>query len=69
MKKRIKLRKWARVTIAIILFIIASYLLAHFILDSMNEFEDVAKKCDEAKGYTCSYYDVRQYIIHGDSNE
>lgn len=69
MKKRIKLKKWARVTIAIILFIIAGYLLAHFILGSMHEFDDISKKCDKDKGYTCSYYEVRQYIIYGDSNE
>lgn len=69
MKKRMKLKKWAKVTIAIIVFIIAGYLLAHFILDSMNDFEEAAKKCDKDRGYTCSYYEVRQYIIYGDSNE
>lgn len=34
-----------------------------YIIDSLKEFEQKAEACDRAKGYTCSYYEVRNFII------
>ena len=33
-------------------------------LNRSKEFDKYANKCDQEKGYTCSYYEVRQYILN-----
>lgn len=64
--KKLKLRKWVKVTIAIILSIIAILVLSHFILSSIKEFDNYAKECDKVKGSTCTYYEVERFIKVGD---
>lgn len=64
--KKLKLRKWVKVMIAIILSIIAILVLSHFILNSIKEFDNYAKECDKAKGSTCTYYEVQKFIKVGD---
>lgn len=65
-KKRYRLKPWVKKTLYWILAIEIVILLALMFIHAMNDFEENAKKCDEARGYTCSYYDVRQYLIHGE---
>ena len=66
--KKLKLRKWVKVMIAIILSIIAILVLSHFILNSIMNFDDYAEQCDKEKGSTCTYYDVERFIKDGDYN-
>lgn len=63
MKKKLRIRRWVKNTIAIICFFAIAYLFTHFILNSINKFDKVAQKCDESKGYVCSYYEARQFLI------
>ena len=64
-KKKYRLKKCVKEIVygllAIFILILFGVVIAYFI----NDFEKDAKMCDEAKGYTCSYYEVRQYLIHG----
>lgn len=63
--KKLKLMKWVKVAIAIILLAIIAGILTHFILSSINDFNESAMQCDQAKGSTCSYYEVQKFIRTG----
>lgn len=63
--KKLKLRKWVKVAIAIILLVIIAIILTHFILTSINDFNESSMQCDQAKGSTCSYYEVQKFIKTG----
>ena len=62
-KTKLKLRKWVKVTLAILLTIIAALILIILIMEGAKDFENLAKQCDKDRGYTCSYYDIRQYSL------
>lgn len=66
--KKLKLRKWVKVMIVIILSIITIFVLAHFILKSIMNFDIYAKKCDKEKGSICTYYEVQKFVKAGDYN-
>ena len=59
MKRKYRLKKWVKVTLAISVFII----LALLVKKGVNDFEDLAKQCYKEYGYTCTYYDIRQYSL------
>ena len=31
-----------------------------------NDYEEKAQECDKARGYICTHYEVRQYLIKGE---
>ena len=66
--KKLKLRKWVKVFMTIILLIIIGYILAHLLYSNILRINKSAEKCDLEKGYTCSYYEVQKYIKTGVSN-
>lgn len=66
--KKLKLRKWVKVAIAIILLITTAIILTHFLLNSLSDFNNSAMQCDQLKGNTCSYYEVQNYIKSGGYN-
>lgn len=63
--KKLKLRKWVKVAIVTILLVIIAIILTHFILTSINDFNESSIQCDQAKGSTCSYYEVQKFIKTG----
>lgn len=67
--EKIKLRKWVKVAIAVILLAIIAGILTHFILSSINIFNESAIQCDQAKDSTCSYYEVQKFIKTGVYND
>lgn len=56
-----KLKKWVKNTLVIIAMIIVGIIISLIVKTGMNDFDELACQCDEVKGYTCSYYEVRQY--------
>lgn len=56
--KRYKLKTWVKVVLGLI--IIAGFVTLFVI--SKNQFEVKATECDNLKGYTCSYYEVQQFM-------
>lgn len=66
--KKLKLRKWVKVAMAIISLVIIAIILTHFILTSINDFNENSMQCDQAKGSTCSYYEVQKFIKIGGYN-
>lgn len=61
MKKKLKLRKQWKVLLGVL--IIAGIIkLFSFAITNFNQ---LAKDCDKAKGYTCTIYDVQQFNIRG----
>ena len=62
MKKvhKCKLKMWVKVVLVLVIISI----LGICIYVGLKNFDDAAKQCDIERGYTCSYYDVRQYIIN-----
>ena len=62
-KSKCKLRKWVKVTLAILFTIIIALILIFVITKGAENFEELAIQCDKDRGYTCSYYDIRQYSL------
>lgn len=69
MKKTVKkrrLKRWVRVTLKVIAFLVAALLLTLLFMKANNDLNDMYEACDNAKGYTCSYYEARLYSIRGE---
>lgn len=66
--KKLKLKKWVKVALAIISLAIIAIILTHFLLNSLSYFNNSAMQCDQLKGNTCSYYEVKNYIKSGGYN-
>lgn len=65
MKKRYVLKSWVKDAIAYIC-IFGFFIFCGFIFKiSLDRFEANAKRCDEVRGYTCTYYDTRQFLLNG----
>ena len=60
MKHR-RLKKWVKKTLFVISFITTAFIISEVVIGTSNSFEEQAKQCDETKGYTCSYYEVRNF--------
>lgn len=63
MGKKYKLKTWVKVTLFILFTISVITILILFLMKGENDFEKLARQCDEDRGYTCSYYEVRQYSL------
>lgn len=63
MKKKYRLKRWVKVTLNILCTISVFIILALLVKKGVNDFEDLAKQCDKEYGYTCTYYDIRQYSL------
>jgi hypothetical protein len=62
-KSKRKLKKWVKVTLNILLTILIGLILGFILKKGIDDFDELAKQCDLDRGYTCSYYDVRQYSL------
>lgn len=61
--KRLKLkRKW--VVVITIITTLLSIKMYNMTIDRINTIKKEADKCDRSKGYTCSYYETRRYLIN-----
>lgn len=58
-----RLKKWVKVVLYILLTISIGLILGFVLKKGLNDFEELARQCDQDRGYTCSYYDVRQYSL------
>lgn len=63
MQKKRKLKTWVKITLLVLLSTILSLILCLLIKKGVNDFEELARQCDQERGYTCSYYEVRQYSL------
>lgn len=63
--KKLRFKKWVKVTIIIATIAIVGFILAHFIMVKLSNYEEYEKKCSVEKGYSCSYYEIRDYMIRG----
>lgn len=66
MKKRRKLKKWVKVTLASLLVLLLGGLFYLVLSIGSNNLNKMYEECDNAKGYTCSYYEARLYSIRGE---
>lgn len=63
MQKKLKLKYWVKVTLIVALTIIIGLILGLIIKKGVDDFEELARQCDQDRGYTCSYYEIRQYSL------
>lgn len=63
MKKKRRLRSWVKVTLAVI---IGGVIMGLVLAEGLKGLDEMYEKCDNAKGYTCSYYEARLYSIRGE---
>lgn len=62
-KKRRRLRPWVKVTL---LTIVGGLVLSFVLAEGLEGLNKMYEECDNAKGYTCSYYEARLYSIRGE---
>lgn len=58
-----RLKKWVRYTLYTLLIIAIGFVLALILKSGMDNYDELARQCDEDRGYTCSYYEIRQYSL------
>lgn len=61
--KRRRLKSWVKVTLAVI---VLGGVFGTLLSVANNNLNDMYEQCDNAKGYTCSYYEARLYSIRGE---
>lgn len=61
MKKKLKLKNGLKKTPFILMII--TIILIIMIVKGVNNFKMLANDCDNNKGYTCTYYEIRQYSL------
>ena len=62
-RKRRRLGPWVKVTL---LTIIGGLVLGFVLVKGLEGLNNMYEECDNAKGYTCSYYEARLYSIRGE---
>lgn len=62
-KKRRRLRPWVKVTM---LTVVCGLVLGFVLVKGLEGLNNMYEECDNAKGYTCSYYEARLYSIRGE---
>lgn len=62
-KKRRRLKPWVKVTM---LTIIVGLVLGFVLVKGLERLNNMYEECDNAKGYTCSYYEARLHSIRGE---
>lgn len=63
MRKKRKLKTWVKVILTVLLTIIIGLILGFILKKGSNDFEELARQCDQDRGYICSYYEIRQYSL------
>lgn len=58
-----RLKKWVRYTLYTLLIIALGFIFALILKSGVDNFDRIAQECDKDRGYTCSYYEVRQYSL------
>ena len=61
--KKLRLKKWVKDLLEFIIIIIIGLGLGLILLKGLDKFNKYAEVCDQEKGYTCNYYQVRKTII------
>lgn len=60
MRKKRKLTKFGKRIVIFIILIIAA-LLFILVNKGLNNYNELANKCDLTKGYTCSLYEIKNF--------
>ena len=66
MKKKRRLKRWVRVTLKGMLAVLVIGVFYGLMVEANNNLNEMYEQCDNAKGYTCSYYEARLYSIRGE---
>jgi hypothetical protein len=61
-KRKYKLKENVKLLLRDILLLLTVVVIS--IISVKNNFNKIAKECDKAYGYTCTYYDVRTYQLN-----
>lgn len=62
-KRRLK-RKY-KIMFTILLTLISFPIITNIVEANELEYKKIADMCDLAKNHTCSYYEIRQFQLHG----
>ena len=61
MKKR-RLKKWV-VKMLMVITILVTVAIIYAVSEASDRFDQNYSECDQINGYTCSYYEARQYSL------
>lgn len=62
--KKLKLKPWVKKTLTVLLTTTIVLVLGLIVKSEVGDFKELASQCDQDHGYTCSYYDIRQYSLN-----
>lgn len=60
--KKLRFKKWVKQLKAIIVAVIVICILTHLICIKFRYIRDISRKCDLERGYTCSLYELKNYM-------
>lgn len=63
MKKKLKFKQSVKNTFATAVLIVVGILTLNSIKTAIDIYTELARQCDEQKGFICSYYDIKQYSL------
>lgn len=64
--KKMRLRMWVKVVLVVIVMIPSIMFIKYLNDVSDYKINNMYEKCDNDKGYTCSYYEARTYSMRGE---
>lgn len=65
MKRKYKLKKWVKYTLAILMLIVSTIIVVTICKNRFMQLKEFANECDTKMGYTCTYYEIRNYSLRG----
>lgn len=65
-KKRRVLKRWVKITLKVLAGIALLVLFIALFKTTNDRYNEMYEACDNAKGYTCSYYEARLFNIRGE---
>lgn len=65
MKRKYKLRSWVKYTLAILAIIVSMIIVVSICKTRFMQLDNLAKDCDNKMGYTCTYYEIKNYSLRG----
>lgn len=63
-KRKLRLKRKVKNILFILLSILLIIISLILLIKNNKDFNKISEKCDLEKGYTCSYYEVRQYMMN-----
>lgn len=63
MKRKRRLKREVRAILYVLITIIVVIIFSFIIKKGADDYQELAKQCDQDRGYICDHYQIRQYSL------